>query len=241
MALADLAATQTDNLLEVDQLEDLISEDLRFRNKQLKKLQNEVLDLEDLDDSPSLTSFSLDEFRMELLQFLESRRAELEEAPLGLYAVVPPPEKHAPPIHPGAVFCLRRSSHVDMKSGTGEKLNPLAPHFLVYIHDDGTVRFSFAQPKEALNLLRALAAGKTSAFTKLCAQFDSVTANGADMSHYADLIASALRAIETTFQKRAVVNLLSGRDGLLPTAEESATADQGDWELVTWLAIVKPS
>ena len=241
MALADLAATQTDNLLEVDQLEDLISEDLRFRNKQLKKLQNEVLDLEDLDDSPSLTSFSLDEFRLDLLQFLESRRAELEEAPLGLYAVVPPPEKHAPPIQPGALFCLRRASHVDMKSSTGEKLNPLAPHFLVYIHDDGTVRFSFAQPKEALNLLRALAAGKTSAFTKLCAQFDSVTTNGADMSHYAALIASALRAIETTFQKRAVVNLLSGRDGLLPTAEESATADQGDWELVTWLAIVKPS
>jgi SNF2 family DNA or RNA helicase len=240
MALADLAATQTDNLLEVDQLEDLISEDLRFRNKQLKKLQNEVLDLEDLDDSPSLTSFSLDEFRLDLLQFLESRRAELEEAPLGLYAVVPPPEKHAPPIHPGAVFCLRRSSHVDMKSGTGEKLNPLAPHFLVYIHADGTVRFSFAQPKEALNLLRALAAGKTSAFPKLCAQFDAATHNGADMSHYADLIASALRAIESTFRKRAAVNLLSGRDGLLPTAEESVTADQGDWELVTWLAILEP-
>jgi hypothetical protein len=128
-----------------------------------------------------------------------------------------------------------------MKSGTGEKLNPLAPHFLVYIHDDGTVRFSFAQPKEALNLLRALAAGKTSAFTKLCAQFDSVTANGADMSHYADLIASAIRAIESTFRKRVAVNLLSGRNGLLPTAEESVTADQGDWELVTWLAIVKPA
>ena len=241
MALADLAATQTDNLLEVDQLEDLISEDLRFRNKQLKKLQHEVLDLEDLDDSPSLTSFSLDEFRLELLQFLETRRAELEEAPLGLYAVVPPPEKHAPPIQPGALFCLRRASQVDQKSSTGEKLNPLAPHFLVYLHDDGTVRFSFAQPKEALNLLRALAAGKSSAFAKLCAQFDSVTANGADMSHYADLIASALRAIETTFQKRAAVNLLSGRDGLLPTLAESVTADQGDWELVTWLAIVKPS
>jgi SNF2 family DNA or RNA helicase len=241
MALADLAATQTDNLLEVDQLEDLISEDLRFRNKQLKKLQNEVLDLEDLDDSPSLTSFSLDEFRLDLLQFLESRRAELEEAPLGLYAVVPPPEKHAPPIQPGALFCLRRASHVDMNSSTGEKLNPLAPHFLVYTHDDGTVRFSFAQPKEALNLLRALAAGKTSAFPKLCAQFDSVTANGADMSHYADLIASALRAIESTFRKRVAVNLLSGRNGLLPTAEESVTADQGDWELVTWLAIVKPA
>jgi hypothetical protein len=105
----------------------------------------------------------------------------------------------------------------------------------------GTAFGISSQPKEALNLLRALAAGKSSAFTKLCAQFDSVTANGADMSHYADLIASALRAIETTFQKRAAVNLLSGRDGLLPTLAESVTADQGDWELVTWLAIVNPT
>ncbi len=241
MALADLSATQTDNLLEVDQLEDLIDEDLKFRNKQLKALQNSVLDLEDLDDSPSLTSFSLDEFRIELLQFLDTRRAEMEEAPLGLYAVVPPPEKHAPPIQPGALFCLRRASQVDMKSSTGEKLNPLAPHFLVYIHDDGTVRFSFAQPKETLNLLRALAAGKTSAFTKLCAHFDSVTSNGADMNHYAALVGSALRTIETTFQKRVAVNLLGSRAALIPTAEESVTADHGDWELVTWLAIVKPS
>lgn len=241
MALADLAATQTDNMLEVDQLEDLIDEDLKFRNKQLKKLRNEVLDLEDLDDSPSLTSFSLDEFRLELLQFLESRRTELEEAPLGLYAVVPPPAEHAPPIRPGALFCLRRASHVDMKSSTGEKLNPLAPHFLIYIHDDGTVRYSFAQPKEAVNLLRALAAGKSSAFTKLCAQFDSVTQSGADMGHYASLIAGALLAIESTFQKRATSSLLSGRDGLLPTTQESVKADAGDWELVTWLAIVNPT
>lgn len=61
------------------------------------------------------------------------------------------------------------------------------------------------------------------------------------MSHYATLIAGALRSIEATFQKRAVVNLLSGRGGLLPTMEESVTADQDDWELVTWLAIVKPT
>ena len=123
---------------------------------------------------------------------------------------------------------------------TGRDYSPPLPEEAV-VHDDGTVRFSFAQPKEALNLLRALSAGKSSAFTKLCAQFDTVTANGADMSHYAALIGSALRSIEATFQKRVAVNLLGSRDGLLPTAEESVTADQGDWELVTWLTIVKPS
>jgi superfamily II DNA or RNA helicase len=240
MALADLAATQTDNLLDTEQLEDLISEDLRFRNKQLTRLKNEVLDLEDLDDAPSLTSFSLDEFRIELLQFLESRRAELEEAPLGLYAIVPALPKLSPPVQPGILFCLRRASQADQRTPTGEKLNPLAPHFLLYVHDDGVVRYSFAQPKETLNLLRALAAGHSSAFTDLCDRFHSETQGGTDMSRCEKLVASALRTIESTFRKRAAASLLSSRDGLLPSAEESVAAADTDWELVTWLVVLDP-
>jgi superfamily II DNA/RNA helicase len=119
MALADIAATQSDNLLEPKQLEDLITEDLRFRNQQLKRLKDEVLDLEDFTDSPSLTDFSLDEFRLDLLQFLESRRQEMEEAPLGLYAVVPPKPAEMPGARPGTLFCLRRSS-----SASAEKQSP---------------------------------------------------------------------------------------------------------------------
>lgn len=238
MALADLAATQTDNLLEPNQLEDLITDDLRFRDKQLKRLQNEVLDLEDIDDAPSLTSFSLDDFRMELLQFLESRRAELEEAPLGLYAVAPVPDKARPALQPGALFCLRRASHADQKSPTGEKLNPLAPHFLLYVNHDGMVRYSFAQPKETLNLLRAVAAGHPAPLQDLCDRFQSATSHGKDMSHYENLIASALRTIEATFQKRAAQALLSSRDGLLPTTAETVSADHQDWELVTWIVVL---
>jgi superfamily II DNA/RNA helicase len=89
MALVDLAATQTDNLLDTTQLEDLIKEDLLFRDRQLKRLKDEVLDLEDLDDSVSLTDFSLDEFRQDLLNFLQAHKHELERAPLGLYASSP--------------------------------------------------------------------------------------------------------------------------------------------------------
>lgn len=238
MALADLAATQSDNMLEPDQLEELIAEDLRFRNTQLKRLQKEVLDLEDLEDAPSLTSFSLEDFRIELLQFLESRREELEQAPLGLYAVVPPPKDVRPSVQPGALFCLRRASQAEQRSVTGEKLNPLAPHFLLYVHDDGVVRYSFAQPKETLNLLRSLAAGHPSALRQWCDRFDAATNGGSDMSHYDALVASALRTIETTFRKRAATTLLSGRDGLLPTLGESAHADDGDWELVTWIVVL---
>ena len=77
MALVDLAATQTDNLLDTSQLEDLIKDDLLYRDRLLKRLKDEVLDLEDLDGSVSLTDFSLDEFRLGLLRYLEANRAEL--------------------------------------------------------------------------------------------------------------------------------------------------------------------
>jgi hypothetical protein len=229
------------NLLEPQQLDDLISQDLRFRNLQLKRLKDEVLDLEDFDESPSLTDFSLDEFRMDLLQFLESRRQELEEAPLGLYAVVPPKPAELPAARPGTLFCLRRTSASVDKPGSRENLNPLAPHFLIYVLDDGTVRFSFAQPKETLMLLRGLASGHPNAFEKLCDLFDQRTQDGSDMMHYEKLARSALRSIEKTFQRRAASALLSRRDALLPTESDTPVADSNDWELVTWLVVLDPA
>jgi SNF2 family DNA or RNA helicase len=244
MALADLAATQTDNLLDAEQLEELIKEDLLFRDRQLKRLKDEILDLEDLDDSVSLTDFSLDEFRLDLLRYLESNRALLEEADEGIYAVMAP--KLDLSARPGALFCLRHRSSApkpgQLKSevANSNHLNPLAPYYLVYVHDDGTVRFSFAQPKESILLMRDLAAGEPSAFEKLCDLFDQCTKDGTDMSHYDDLLRKALASIERTFQRRATASLLSSRDAVLPTAAEVPTTKGDDFDLVTWLVILEP-
>lgn len=246
MALVDIAATQTDNLLDPGQLEDLVKEDLLFRDRQLKRLRDEILDLEDLDDSVSLTDFSLDEFRLDLLRYLEANRAELEEAGEGIYAVVPPKENLFVRSQPGAVFCLRhRTAAQQLGDSSGKpvdssKLNPLAPYYLVYVHDDGTVRFSFVQPKEAMLLLRDLTAGEPAAFERLCDLFDQRTNSGADMHHYNDLINKALASIEHTFQKRAATSLLSNRGAVLPSATETPTSKGDDFDLVTWLIILRP-
>ena len=239
MALVDLSATQTDNLLDPGQIEDLIKEDLLFRDRQLKRLKDEVIDLEDLDDNVSLTSFSLDEFRLDLLAYIESRKDELEQAPPGLYAVVPPESKSAA-CQPGTLFCLRRNVKNGSAPADSQNLNPLAPHYLVYVHDDGTVRFSFAQPKECLLLLRDLCAQRESAVEKLCDLFDAKTKDGADMSHYDGLVQKALASIARTFQRRATAALLSGRGGVLPTAAETPQADSDDFELITWVVILAP-
>lgn len=245
MALADLAATQTDNLLDPGQLEELIKEDLLFRDRQLKRLKDEILDLEDLDDSVSLTDFSLDEFRMDLLRYLEANREELESAGEGLYAVVPPKADLFIAVQPGAIFCLRHRTNSQKRSSPAGKsadstnLNPLVPYYLVYVHEDGTVRFSFAQPKETMLLLRDLAAGEPAAFEKLCDLFDQRTNDGADMSHYDGLLRKTLASIEHTFQRRAAASLLSGRGALLPTSADVPTSSGDDFDLVTWLVIME--
>lgn len=241
MALVDLAATQTDNLLEIDQIKELVTDDLRFRNRQLERLRDEILDLEDFNETVSLGDFSLDEFRVELLQFLESRRKELERAGLGLYAVVPPTSN--PMAQPGAIFCLRHRQVDESKGISGMQdraaaTNPLGRYYLLYVLDDGTVRLTFAQPKQGLTLMRELAAGNSRAFQDLCDLFDQMTDNGADMEHYSRLVKKALRSIGHTHGQRALRGFAAGRGGRLPKAGDSPTDSEDDYELVTWLVVL---
>ena len=231
MALVDVTATQGDNLLDPDALHDVIEGDLRYRDQQLLKLKDEVLDLEEFTESVSLNEFTLDDFRMELIKYIESNRKKLDDAPFGLYAVVPsPPEDSI--IQPGVIFCLRQIT----ESEENKRLNPTHPYFLVYVRNDGFVRFSFAYPKQVLEMYRQLCAGINSPYDELCGLFDERTANGADMSQYDDLLQKTVNSITQTYRKRAFDNLTSGRGGALPllTAQVSDTTD---FELVTWLVI----
>jgi hypothetical protein len=235
MALVDLAATFEDNVLKSGDLEELIQDDLKYRDKQLLRLKDEVLDMDEFnEDGISLSEFSLEDFRVDLLRYLEANRTLLQDAPLGLYTVVPPdPEFKV--IAPGVVFCLKQ---LGTTKGS-ETVNPLQPHFLVYIREDGNVRFTFAQPRQTLDLFRILCAGKSSPHETLCALFDEETAHGTDMSAYSELLKKALQSIVHTFSRRAVGQLLLSRDAVLPNRKEQATEDS-EFELITWLVIKNP-
>ena len=200
MALVDLAATQTDNLLDPGQLEDLIKEDLLFRDRQLKRLKDEVLDLEDLDDSVSLTDFSLDEFRLDLLRYLEANRAELEEAGEGLYAVVPlevglvQPPSRARSSACAIARIAQATSTASAKPGDCTQLNPLAPYYLVLRPRRWHRPFQLrpAQGKSCFCCAISPRANRL-AFEKLCDLFDQRTKDGADMSHYDGIVAEGAR------------------------------------------------
>ena len=231
MALVDIAATQGDNLLEPEGIQELLEDDLKYRDQQLLKLKDEVLDLEDFNESVALNEFTLDDFRIDLMNYIESNRKTLEDAPFGLYAVVPPDPKYQM-ITKGVVFCLRQKGD----SEGNEKINPLQPYFLVYIREDGEVRFTFAQPKQILEMYRLLCADVKRPHEELCNLFDQQTANGTSMTLYNDLLQRAVKSLSRTYQKRAVGNLISGRGGKL-VKQQKQIRNITDFELITWLVI----
>jgi hypothetical protein len=246
MALVDVTATADDNLLATDQIEELIEDDLKYRNQQLKKLQNEVLDLEDMNESISLTDFTLDDFRIELLNFLENNRQKLEDAPFGLYAVVPSPSgAHAHHLNtanfgaaekgiikPGVLYCLRQKGNTD----GNEEVNPLQPYFLVYIREDGTVRFNYTNAKSILEIYRLLCSGVKQAYDKLCELFNDETGNGENMQQYSALLQQAVDEISRVFKKRNNQKLTMDRGALL-IPQSKQVHEMNNFELITWLVI----
>jgi len=249
MALVDIAATLEDNILKNEEIEDLIHEDLRYRDKQLLRLRDEVLDVEDLGDSVSLTEFTLDDFRVELLKYIEANRAALEAAPFGLYTVVPPNSEYRV-IAPGVIFCFRQERSTAgpfgddaqasvARAASSESINPLQPYFLVYVLDDGNVRFGFAHPKQILDIFRVLCSGKGEPFGALCNLFDHQTNHGADMKAYDVLLQKAVDSVASTFRNRAASGLQSGRSFVLPNEQEQVR-EKTDLDLVTWLVINQP-
>lgn len=231
MALVDIATTFEDNILSPDELEDLIRGDLKYRDKQLLRLREEVLELEDFSESVTLNEFTLDDFRIELGKFIEANRKVLQDAPLGLYTVVSHKSADSDTVGPGVIFCLRQRGDT---SGN-EVINPLQPYYLVYVRGND-VRFTFAQPKQILELFRSLCASECEPNEELCAVFDQETKQGENMTEYTDSLKLAVVSIINMFKKRAMLHLQSSRRAVL-TDEEMVAGDLGDFELITWLII----
>ncbi|MEY4529817.1 MAG: hypothetical protein RLZZ156_538 [Deinococcota bacterium] len=226
MALVDITATAQDNPLSMEQ----IRADLSYRDQQLLRMKDEVLDLEDIEGGVSLADFSLDDFRMDLSNFSNQNKAALENAPLDIFGLVT--EEGNTAKH-GIVFCLRQLGVVGSTD-----LNPLSPYFLVYVRSNGEVRFAYAQAKQTLELYRALCADKPQATQTLHDQFDTLTQNLENLSQETTLLQAALESIRSSFKKRANQSLFTGRGAVIPKKEEQVT-EETQFELITWLAILE--
>ena len=231
MALVDITATGQDNPLQPQETEAIISNEMGFRDKQLLKLIDSVIDIDDEPTSVSLTDFTLDDFRRELLTYLKINQAALQQAPLGLYAVTHSNSAH-PHSAPGVVFCLRQRD----TNTANDMINPLQPYFLVYIRNDGNVRYNFVHPKQVLDLLRAVSSGQNQPHQQLCQLFDTKTNHGQNMQVYSELLKRALRSIHDTFQKRIANGVTLSRSFVIPPTQDQVQSD-ADFELITWMVL----
>lgn len=242
MVLADAAATGKDDPLGLDRTgveraRQSAEAEITFRDRQLRRIREEILDIEEADDGVSLGDFTLDDFVADLMNYLQSNRKELEAAPFGISAVVPPwseaeiPKRLAAIIRPGAIFCLKQK-----RSPAAITPNRLQPYFLAYVRDDGAVRYSFRHAKQILTLFGALARGREQPLKDLVAAFDRATEHGAEMGSYERMAMAAVRATAGEYRRTTLRDLSLKRSGKLPERGEQPK-EASDFELVTWLVI----
>lgn len=227
MALVDISATGSDNLLS----EDSANNELNYRDEQLTRMKAEIIDLEDFNNNASLTEFNFDDFRADLTGFLDTQRQQLHDAPLGLYGIVPQnPELN---IHKGIIFCLKQKVY---QQEAGQQINPLTPFFLCYIQDNGQINYNFTQAKQSLEIFKSLCFDKDQPYEALCQLFDEKTDDGTNMKDYYNLVDKTVAAIKEAFEEKELIKLSTGRGGLLATLSQQITKPT-DFTLVTWLII----
>jgi len=223
MVIADLAGTADDNVLTPE------ASDAAFRKEQLRKLQDEVIELEDVRTGVSITDLGLNDFRMDLLGYLKDY-GDLAGTPKGLHAVVPAQPDMG--LNPGVVFVLRNiNADEDFNRG-----NRLHPHYLVYLDDSGTVLADHTGVKRLLDLIRAGCRNRDEPAWEVCRLFNAATRDGADMGRYSHLLTEAIRSMIDVTEERDIDSLFSpGRT----TALVQTIAGLDDFELIAFLAIVE--
>ena len=244
MMLADAAGTGADDPLALDKdvqgvarARKSAQEELNFRDRQLKKLREETLDIEEVDDGVSLTDFTLDDFLADLANYLQRHKKALEESPFGIFAVVPPwsekdgVRERPTELRPGVIFCFEQR-----RSPKERTPNRLQPYFLVYVRADSAIRFTFQNAKETLALFGAVSRGRPTELRNLVDSFDRETNHGQEMAKYDRLVNAALQSIVRPFRRKMVTGLTQRRGAKIPRRSEQPRSGE-DFELVTWLVI----
>lgn len=215
-----ITSTGDDNLLSNDE-----KGDLEYRRNQLKKLQNEVVDIEDMDTGVNIMDLGLNEFRLDLLANLKDH-PNMDLTPFGMSAVVNASEL----VEPGVMYVLKNKNNgINI-----DHANLLHPFYMVYISHTGAVICDHLSPKKLLDKMRYACKDKTEPDKALCKQFNKETRDGKNMRHYSDLLQSAIESIITVKEESDIESLFS-------VGETSALTYNikglDDFELICFLVI----
>lgn len=222
MVIADLAGTANDNVLALG------DSDAAFRKEQLRKLQDEVIELEDVRTGVSITDLGLNDFRMDLLGYIKEF-GDISTAPKGLHAVIRADPANG--LRPGVIFVLRNVN-------AGENINRgnrLHPHYLVYLDDEGTVIADHTEAKHLLDLIRGGCRPYDEPVTDVVHAFNAATRDGAEMGKYSDLLTDAIHSMIDVTEERDIDSLFTAGH---TTALTQAIAGLDDFELIAFIAVV---
>lgn len=232
MVLLDVSATGEENVIEFQAGNQM--NDLEYRRTQLQKLQDAVIDLEDLSSGVSIADLTLNDFRIDLTGYLREHKDASLERPFGTYAITAAPADVENPIPPGVIFCLRAMNEGGQQAA--EAGYPLTPHYVVHIGEDGEVLLPYTQAKQVLDRLKKLALGQLQPDADTCRLFDKVTANGRDMEPYQKHLARAIASIVGKKEERAVASLFSPGG---THAIKGEFAGMNDFEVVGFLVVLE--
>lgn len=221
MVIADVTATGDDNLLSTQ------SNDVSYRKEQLRRLQDEVIEMEDLKTGVSITDLGLNDFRMDLLNYIKEN-GDLENAPNGMHAVVPAaPDKGLPP---GVIFALRNRNHeININ-----QQNRLHPYYLVYMGQNGDVITNHTEVKALLDLVRGACKNKNQPIADVCRIFNRETDDGRKMQKYSGLLSQTIRSIIDVKEEKDVDSLFRGGS---TTALVNTISGLDEFELIAFLVV----
>jgi hypothetical protein len=228
MVLLDISATGEENLIEQQSGNQM--NDLEYRRKQLLKLQDAVIDLEDLSTGVSITDLTLSDFRIDLAGYLKGHPEGLVNPHWGTYSVTTTAEAEVPP---GVIFCLRAEGEAALK--IADSSYPLAPNYLVHVGEDGSVLLPFNQAKQILDRLKRTCSGREVSDTAATARFDRVTRHGEDMKTAQKQLAAAVASVVGKNEEKSVASLFSpgGTHAL-----KGDFAGINDFEVLSYLVVL---
>lgn len=220
MKITVMTSTGDDDLINSEE-----KGDLEYRKQQLKRLQEEVVDIEDMSTGISIMDLGLNEFRLDLLEYVKTH-GDLEKMPKGMHAVVPATEE----LPQGVIFILKNiNNNVNV-----DNQNRIHPFYMVYIGNDGEVICDYLNPKKMLDDIRLLCRGKKEPVKELCKQFNKETDDGRDMSEISELLSDAINSIIDSKEESDIDSLFSagGTSALMSTV-----SGLDDFELICFLVV----
>ncbi len=220
MKVSVMTSTGDDNLLSNEE-----KGDLEYRRNQLKRLQEEVVDLEEMSSGISIMDLGLNEFRLDLIAYTKEH-PDMDLTPFGMSAVVAATEL----VPPGVMYILKnRNNGINI-----DHTNQLHPFYMVYLSNDGEVRCNHLSPKRLLDAMRLVCKGKKTSDPRLCRQFNKETKDGYRMGTYSQLLQKAVESIINVKDESDIDSLFSTG---ATTALENKVKGLDDFELITFLVI----